>query len=165
MHDSDQPTAIVASFPSQRAASDAAHALRRKGTHTWLGLTGVSEGVVRAQPANPLARWFHRDSDRTLVDVLRERGVDADDARFIDGTMIEGDAVLVADGEDGEAIAREVAARGGTVRTTVFEEDAPDADPLAGPRHVAAERHPVVQLDDDVHIAVVREDFFVRRDD
>jgi predicted methyltransferase MtxX (methanogen marker protein 4) len=162
MHESLQPTTIVASFPSRHAASDAAHALRRTGASTWLGVTDAGDSV-RATRSTRIARWLHRDSDRTLVDVLRERGVDDDDARFIDGTMIEGDAVLVADGADGEAIAREVTARGGTVRTTVFEHEAPDADGLATARRTAAERHPVVEIDDDVQIAVVREEFFIRR--
>ncbi|HTW84685.1 MAG TPA: hypothetical protein VMD91_11500 [Candidatus Sulfotelmatobacter sp.] len=170
MDEFDDKITIVASFPSREAANKTAHALHRDGMHTWIGVTHGAQTSQRAAERNPIMRWFHRDSDRTLYDVLREHGVEEEDALLVDGTIVEGDAVLVAEGMDPVEIEREVTAHGGTVRSALIEDDASGDDPLAASRMVAAERHPAGDaadrtIEDAPPVAVVREEFFVLRDD
>ncbi|MGD1066608.1 MAG: hypothetical protein ABR975_07310 [Vulcanimicrobiaceae bacterium] len=161
MYNTDEIVTIVASFPTREAASKTAHALHDDGAHTWIGVT---QNGVTEKRRSPVARWFHRDSDRTLYDLLREHGVDEEDARLVDQTIVEGDAVLVAEGTDPLKIEREVLARGGTVRSALVEEYDEPNDPLANARMVAAERHPApIDLEPKDRIEVVREEFFVRR--
>jgi hypothetical protein len=161
MYNTDENVTIVASFPTHDAASKTARALHDDGAHTWVGVT---QSGVTEKRQSPVSRWIHRDSDRTLYDVLREHGVDEEDARLVDDTIVEGDAVLVAEGTDPLAIEREVRAHGGTVRSALVEEYDEPADPLANARMVAAERHPApLVLEPKNQIEVVREEFFVRR--
>jgi len=145
MYNPDENVTIVASFPTREAASKTAHVLHDDGAHIWIGVT--QNGIVEKR-RSPVARWFHRDSDRTLYDVLREHGVDEDDARLVDETIVDGDAVLVAEGADPLKIEREVLVHGGTVRSALVEEVT----------HPAA-----VDLEPKDRIEVVREEFFVRR--
>ncbi|MEA2664647.1 MAG: hypothetical protein QOI11_1591 [Candidatus Eremiobacteraeota bacterium] len=128
----------IATFPSREQAQAALDDLHRAGyRHTWLGLTetvdpnsfggaggtvGAGRERVREVVRNPLARWFHRDEDHTLYDVLREHGVEEEDAREIDGSVTEGDAVvIVCDVRDPAAVQDILMGHGGRIRGTIAE--------------------------------------------
>ncbi len=142
MASTDSSTTVVATFPSRERADAAVHALHEAGyRRTWLGVTEpvdpnsfggaggtVGEGRERVHEVgrNPLARWFHRDEGHTLYDVLREHGVEEADARDIDGSVVEGDVVLIA-GElaDSAAVEKLLRAHGGTMRGSIVEQKPP----------------------------------------
>jgi hypothetical protein len=186
MQDSDSST-TVAIFADRAAAGAAIAALRRAGyEHTWLGVTAtvdensfggaggtVGAGRERVVAADPLARWLHHENERTLYDVLRDHGVLEEDARAIDGSVVEGSCVLVIEQvRDPAQVERIVRDSGGTLRARAVDRPAV-ADPLQGARSEAARRHPVSgELDiNDVRrereplgtVPSVREELFVRR--
>jgi hypothetical protein len=153
---------LVATFPIRACADEAIRDLHRAGVrHTWLGVTKCAE-EGGAQPAGAdahervegvgighvIARWFHRDRDETLYDVLCEHGVAERLARRIDGAIAEGSPVLVAeDVIDLVEAAKIIIRHGGTMLVTPEEIElsasASIGDPLSETRIEAARRHPV----------------------
>jgi len=116
-----------------------------QGSHPWIGVTEGTDADgdrVLSTDHNPLARWFHRDADRSLFDVLRQRGVAEEDARLIDGSVVAGEAVLVTTGGDPLTVEAAVETQGGVVRSIAVTEPAAEIDPLAESREIAAIKHP-----------------------
>jgi hypothetical protein len=149
--DSRAPSATaVATFARRDDADTAIHALHRAGyRHTWLGVTGAvdEKGVEPAAPA--ILRWLHRDDARTLYDVLRDHGVLEEDARAIDGSVVEGDCVLVVeDARSAARVAKIVRECGGAMRAESVEHP---AEPEPVERAVEGKA------------PTLREDVFVRR--
>lgn len=130
--------AVVATFPDRRSADAAIAALHAAGhRHTWLGVTetvdpksfGGAGGTVGAggervhEVHTGMGRWIHRERDLTLYDALREHGVEEEDARAIDGSVLEGSAVVIVENADPKAVDRLVREAGGEVRGAVVERD------------------------------------------
>jgi hypothetical protein len=122
---------LVATFPIRAGADEAIRDLHRAGVrHTWLGVarrgdedvvaTEAHERVEAVGIGHVIARWLHRDRDEALCDALCEHGVAEAIARRIDGTIAEGNCVLVA--EDVSVPAEEAASialrHGGVVLVT-----------------------------------------------
>jgi hypothetical protein len=167
--ESDQPSAtVVATFPRRTDADAAIHALHHAGYHhTWLGRTqtvdentfGGAGGTVGAgrervtSDDSTILRWLHHEGERTLYDVLRDHGVLEQDARAIDGSVVEGNCVLVVeDTRDPQRVEKILRETGGSVRARSIDKPA-IGDALEGARREAARRHP----------PTVREEVFVRR--
>lgn len=160
---------LVASFPNQPCAEEAARDLHRAGArHTWLGVTthgeegpslrGHGVGGERHEHVEELgvghvaARWFHRDHDELLRDALRRHGVADTEARRIDGIVADGSYLLVAedvfDPSEAASIAR---LHGGTLLVIPEDLEPPPVlasphDPLVEARAEAARRHPPRRL-------------------
>jgi hypothetical protein len=176
--------AIVASFTGRAQADAAVHSLHDEGfRHTWLavveavdantfggagGTIGAGRETVReVQGGNPLTRLFKRDSNRTLYDALRDRGVDDDAALRIDGSIVEGNCVLVVDGANDPRCAEELVARAGgdviAAPEPLSTEPGPfSEDPMAVPRMIAAERDALRARRMSI-VPVVGEEVFVER--
>jgi hypothetical protein len=179
--------AIVASFTGRGQADAALRSLHEEGfRRTWLavvetvdantfGGAGGAGGTVGAghetvhevQGGNPLTRFFRRDSNRTLYDALRDRGVDDDAALRIDGTIVEGNCVLVVEGANDPRCAEELVAQAGGELLAAPEplsaEPGPISDdPMAVPRMIAAERDALRERRMSI-VPVVSEDVFVER--
>jgi truncated hemoglobin YjbI len=176
--------AIVASFTGRVQADAALRSLHAEGfRRTWLAVVetvdanafGGAGGTVGAgretvhevQGGNPLTRFFRRDSNRTLYDALRDRGVDDDAAMRIDGTIVEGNCVLVVEGANDPRCAEELVAQaGGEVLAApepLSTEPGPlSDDPMAVPRMIAAERDALRERRMSI-VPVVSEDVFVER--
>jgi hypothetical protein len=169
----DRPsTAVVATFPKRADADAAIHSLHDAGYHhTWLGRTqtvdentfGGAGGTVGAgrervtSDASAVVRWLRHEGDRTLYDVLLDHGVLEEDARAIDGSVVEGNCVLVVeDAKEPRRVQKILRENGGSVRA-VSEAGPPRADALEESRREAARRHPPAPP------PTVREELFVRR--
>ena len=172
------PDVVVATFETRDAADAAIRDLHHAGVRrTWLGTTQavdensfggaggtVGAGRERVIPLEPAAATWFRHADprnaETLYDALREHGAAEDDARRIDGTVIEGNCVLVVeDARDPRAATEIVQRHGGDA---LIADAAPHAtfasDPIGdAARTEAAERHP------GQPVPSVREERFVRR--
>ena len=175
---------IIASFTSRAQADAAVRTLHEEGfRHTWLAVVdtvdansfGGAGGTVGAgretvhelEGGNALKRFFGRDSNRTLYDALRDRDVDDDVAQRIDGTVVEGNCVLVVDGANDPRCAEELVTRaGGEViaapEPLLSEPGTIADDPMAVPRVVAAERDALRERRMSI-VPVVSEDVFVER--
>ncbi|HYZ15170.1 MAG TPA: hypothetical protein VE591_02165 [Candidatus Acidoferrum sp.] len=163
----DASETVVATYHRRIDADEAIHALHHAGYHhTWLGVTRTvdentfggaggtvgagRERVQEADDVNLIARWLRHEGDRTLYDVLRDHGVEDEDARAIDGSVVEGECVLVVeDAHDPRRVARIVRETGGTLRSEI-------AEPVAAPRKDAPQ--PATRT-----LRTLREDVFVRR--
>lgn len=163
----DASETVVATYHRRLDADEAIHALHHAGYHhTWLGVTrnvgentfggaggtvGAGRERVQEADANLIARWLRHEGDRTLYDVLRDHGVEEEDARAIDGSVVEGDCVLVVeDAHDPRRVAKIVRETGGTLRSEI-------AEPVASPPQRETPRPGVRTL------RTLREDVFVRR--
>lgn len=165
---------VVATFTSRTAADAAIRELHGAGVRrSWLGVTQtidensfggaggtVGAGRERVAPLEPpAARWFRSENaanSQTLYDALREHGVAEDDARRIDGTVIEGNCVLVVeDARDAREATAIVQRNGGDALIAPVERA---GDPIgSAAREEAAQRHPAE------HVPTFREELFVRR--
>jgi hypothetical protein len=176
--------AIVASFTRRSQADAALRSLHEEGfRRTWLavvetddaegsggagGTPGAGRETVReVEGGNALMRFFGRNSHRTLYDALRDRGVDDDAALRIDGTIVEGNCVLVVEGANDPRCAEELVARAGgdvvAAPEPLTTEPGPFADdPMAVPRMIAAERDALRDRRMSI-VPVVSEDVFVER--
>lgn len=159
------PGVVVATFTSREAADAAIRDLHHGGVRrTWLGVTQVVDensfggaggtvgaGRERVTPLEPAAaKWFRGEdpsNSETLYDALREHGVADDDARRIDGTVVEGNCVLVIeDARDPREATAIVQRHGG---------DALIAD--------AATQNQATQPGATEAVPTLREELFVRR--
>ena len=169
---------VVATFTAREAADAATRDLHHAGVRrTWLAVTQtvdentfggaggtVGAGRERVVPLEPAAAtWFRHEDPRnaeTLYDALREHGVAEEDARRIDGTVIEGNCVLVIeDARDSRAATQIVQRHGGDALIADAATNATFAsDPIGdAARAQAAERHPAQ------HVPTFKEELFVRR--
>jgi hypothetical protein len=158
---------IVSSFPDRARADAAVRVLHEEGfRRTWLAAIGAGREEVREIGGNPLRRWFHADSNRTLYDALRDREVDDDQAQRIDASVGAGNCVLLVEGANDPRCAEELIERAGgeimaapeALRTAPGGPD----DPMAHARVVAAERDELRQRRMGI-APVVREDVFIER--
>ena len=173
--------AIVASFTDRARADAAVRSLHEDFfRRTWLaivetvvatsfgGILGTWRETGRELPSgNALKRFLERDSDRTLYDALRDRGVDDDAALRIDGTIVGGNCVLVVEGANDPRCAEAIVARAGgeviAAPEALNTEPGPIAgDPMADSRVIAAEREALRERRMTI-VPVVREDVFVER--
>ncbi len=145
---------LAATFPNRACADEAIRDLHRAGVrNTWLGIaksggpTPDHERVEDVGIAHAVARWLRRDRDETLYEALCEHGVAEAQAHLIDGTVPDGDCVLVAEDVFNPAQAAAIAVRhGGTLLIIPEEIDASAfvtlPDPIGDTRLEAARRHP-----------------------
>ena len=176
--------AIVASFSNRPQANAAMRALHDDGfRRTWLavvdpvdaasfggagGTVGAGRETVReVAGGNALQRFIRRNSNRTLYDALRDRGVDDDTARSIDGTIVEGNCVLVVDGANDPRCAEElIGDAGGDVLaapTPLRTEPGTIADdPMAASRVIAADRDELRRRRMTL-VPAIKEDVFIER--
>jgi hypothetical protein len=148
---------LVASFRNRACADEAVRDLHHAGTrHTWLGVArsdGGAAGHERVEDAgisHVVARWLRHDRDETLYEALCEHGVAYAEAHRLDGTVPDGDCVLVVEDVLYPAAAAAIAVRhGGTLLVVPDEIDPsmirPMRDPMADTRLEAARRHPARQ--------------------
>jgi hypothetical protein len=125
----DEANPIVASFPDREPADAAVCALHDAGYRsTWLayvepvdpntfggagGTVGAGRELVRPIGENPIRKLIRSDTKETLYDALRAQGMTDEDARNVDGRVVEGSCVLVADGASDPLAAEEIMVQAG----------------------------------------------------
>jgi hypothetical protein len=156
---------LVATIPMRPLADEAIRDLHHAGVrHTWLGVTKTADneaapvvgGIAaerheRVEPVGVgtvVGRWFHRERDETLYEALCEHGIEERLARTIDGTVAEGQFLLVAEDVIDPSLAASIVLRHGGTMIVMPDEIAqpaepPGSDPMVETRVEAARRHPV----------------------
>jgi len=123
---------IVATFSDRAQADGAVCKLHDEGFRgTWLGqlehvdpntfggaggTVGAGREIVRPIGENPLVQLFRRGAKPTLYDALREHGLSDEDAKNVDGAVLEGNYILVVEGASDPVFAEEIiVAEGGSI--------------------------------------------------
>jgi hypothetical protein len=123
MHNTDEGTAIVATFSERSAADAAIRALHDQSfRRTWLAV--IDRSAARPDTFNATRdglqrRWVRKDSPQSLYDALRDHGVTDDDALRLDDTVDDGCCILVAESANDPAYAQQIVASEGGALVSV----------------------------------------------
>ena len=128
----DSKGSIVATFSDRTQADGAMCKLHDEGfRRTWLayvehvdpntfggagGTIGAGREIVQPIGENPLVQLFRRGGKPTLYDALHEHGLSDEDAKNVDGAVVEGSYIVVVEGANDPVCAEEIiVAEGGSI--------------------------------------------------